>query len=52
MDRNIKELDEVLRVRGDNRKIMIEGVLPNNMVRSTRKTDMRHRLRIHIKLGQ
>ena len=52
MDRHIEEFDEVLRVRRDNRKVMIERILPNNTVRSTPKTDVRHRLRIDINLTQ
>jgi len=50
MDGHIEEFDEVLRVRRDNRKVMIERILPNNAVRSTPKTDVRHRLRIDINL--
>ena len=44
MDRYIEEFDEVSRVRRDNRKVMIECILPDNMIRSTRKTNVRYRL--------
>jgi len=36
MDRYIEECDEVLRVRRNNRKAMIQCILPDNMIRSTR----------------
>jgi len=38
MDRDIGEFDEVLCVRRDNCKVMIERVLPHDVIRSTCKT--------------
>ena len=35
MDRYIEEFDEVLRIRRDNRKVMIECIPPENVVCSS-----------------
>ena len=35
MDRYVEECDEVLRICCDNRKVMIESILPDYVVRST-----------------
>jgi hypothetical protein len=38
MNRRVEEFDEISRVRRDDGKVMIERILPDRMIRSTRKT--------------
>jgi hypothetical protein len=50
MNWRVEKFDEISRVRRDDRKVMIERLLPDRMIRSTRKTNMRYRLRIHTEV--
>lgn len=51
MNRRDEQFDEVSRVRRDYREVMIERILPDHMIRSSREADVRHRLGKHIDVG-
>ena len=51
MSRRVQEFDEISRVRRDDGKVMIERIPPDRMIRSTRKTNVRYRLGIHVDLS-
>ena len=51
MNRRVEKFDEVSRVRGDDRKVMIKRILPDRMIRSTRKANAWSRLGIHTNVS-
>jgi hypothetical protein len=47
MNGRLEKFDEISHVRRDDRRVMIKRILPDHMIRPTRKANVRYRLRIH-----
>ena len=52
MRRYIEQFDEISRVCGNHRKVVVERVLPYGMIRPAGEANMRHGLGIYAGFGQ